>query len=50
MARSRTINVNYNTRNKKRYGFWNFIGDIFMLTITAGLWIIWIFIREMRKR
>jgi hypothetical protein len=34
---------------KKRYGFWNFIGDCFMVGITGGLWLIWIFVREMRK-
>ena len=30
------------------YGLLNFVFDIVMLCITAGLWIIWIFIREMR--
>jgi hypothetical protein len=34
----------------KRYGFWKFIGDCFMVFITWGLWLIWIFVREMRKR
>lgn len=34
----------------KRYGFWKFIGDCFMTLITYGLWLIWIFVREMRKR
>ena len=34
----------------KRYGVLNFIFDIFMTCITAGLWLIWIFVREMRKR
>jgi hypothetical protein len=33
----------------KKYGFWNFIGDCFMSLATGGLWVIWIFVREMRK-
>jgi len=32
----------------KRYGIFKFTGDIFMTIITGGLWLIWIFIREMR--
>lgn len=35
---------------RKRYGFWKFVGDCFMTIITCGFWIIWIFVREMRKR
>jgi hypothetical protein len=34
----------------RRYGFLNFLFDIFMITITAGFWFIWIFVREMRRR
>ena len=26
----------------KRYGFWKFIGDCFMVVITWGFWLIWI--------
>ena len=33
----------------KKYGFWNFIGDVLMCLITGGLWLIWIFVREMRR-
>ncbi len=33
---------------RKKYGFWKFMGDIFMTLITGGLWLIWIFVREMR--
>lgn len=33
----------------KKYGFWNFIGDVLMTLITGGFWLIWIFIREMRR-
>ena len=34
----------------RKYGAWNFLGDIIMVAITGGLWLIWIFIREMRQR
>lgn len=34
---------------KKSYGFFNFIWDVFMITITCGLWLVWIFVREMRR-
>lgn len=33
----------------RRYGLFNFLFDCFMVTITSGLWLIWIFIREMRR-
>lgn len=35
---------------QKSYGFFSFIGDVIMLFLTAGLWLIWIFVREMRRR
>ncbi len=38
------------TRTKRRYGFWNFIGDVLLTLLTGGLWLIWIFVREMRNR
>ena len=34
----------------KGYGFWGFVGDCIMVLITWGLWLIWIFVREMRRR
>lgn len=34
---------------RKPYGFFHFLFDIFMIAVTGGLWIIWIFVREMRK-
>lgn len=37
-------------RTKRRYGFWNFIGDVLFTLLTGGLWLIWIFVREMRNR
>lgn len=37
--------------NKRRpYGCMHFLWDLFMIAITGGLWLIWIFIREMRNR
>jgi hypothetical protein len=32
----------------RQYGFFHFLWDVFMVLITCGLWLIWIFIREMR--
>lgn len=33
----------------RRYGLFNFLFDVFMVFVTSGLWLIWIFIREMRR-
>jgi len=33
----------------RRYGLFNFLFDVFMVSVTGGLWLIWIFIREMRR-
>jgi hypothetical protein len=35
---------------QKSYGFMAFLFDILMFVITGGLWLIWVFVREMRKR
>ena len=35
---------------KKSYGFFKFLGDCIMVVLTWGLWLIWIFVREMRNR
>lgn len=32
------------------YGFFKLIGDLIMVGLTGGLWLIWIFIREMRRK
>lgn len=32
------------------YGFGKFILDAILSIVTGGLWLIWIFVREMRKR
>jgi hypothetical protein len=35
---------------QRRYGFFHFVWDCFMVLLTMGLWLIWIFVREMRRR
>jgi hypothetical protein len=35
---------------KKKYRLRNFLFDIVMTAVTGGLWLIWIFVREMRGR
>jgi hypothetical protein len=35
---------------RKNYGALNFLADIIMTVVTGGLWLIWIFVREMRSR
>ena len=37
-------------KEQKSYGFWSFVGDCIMVVLTWGFWLIWIFVREMRKR
>lgn len=38
------------TQAPRRYGCMGFIFDLFMIMITGGLWLVWIFVREMRRR
>ena len=33
---------------RRHYGFFKFCGDVIMTLFTAGLWLIWVFVREMR--
>ncbi len=35
---------------RRKYGFWKFLGDVFLTCLTGGFWLIWIFVREMRNR
>lgn len=42
MARYRTVAY----KKCRGYGFTNFIGDATMTICTGGLWLIWVFIRE----
>jgi hypothetical protein len=34
----------------KRYSAFNFLWDLLLTGLTGGLWLIWIFVREMRGR
>ena len=34
----------------KNYGFGSFLFDVVMTCITGGFWLIWVFVRENRKR
>jgi hypothetical protein len=35
---------------RRKYTLLHFIFDIVMCVLTGGLWLIWIFVREMRNR
>lgn len=45
-----TIHYHDYTVRRKSYGFFSFVGDVIMTLITGGFWLIWIFVREMRRR
>lgn len=34
----------------RRYGVVNFLVDVTLSVLTGGLWLIWVFCREMRGR
>jgi hypothetical protein len=42
--------VRYVYVEKRSYGFWNFVGDVILTILTSGFWLIWIFVRELRRR
>lgn len=50
MRRRTIIYVREPQRYREPYGFWNFMGDLALTFLTGGLWLIWIFVREMRAR
>jgi len=37
-------------KEQKSYGLFKFLGDCLMTIFTGGLWLIWVFVREMRRR
>ena len=39
-----------NRCSRRKYGILNFLFDILLVCLTGGLWLIWIFVREMRNR
>jgi hypothetical protein len=45
----RNVYVGPDRRAPKPYGFFRFLVDATMTLLTSGLWLIWIFVREMRK-
>jgi hypothetical protein len=38
------------SRPPRRYGVFRFLVDVTMCMLTGGLWLVWIFVREMRNR
>lgn len=46
VAYKETINMS----TRKKYGLFSFLFDIILCFVTGGLWLIWIFVREMRNR
>lgn len=37
------------SKNEKKYSLFNFLFDATITVVTGGIWLIWIFVREMRK-
>lgn len=35
---------------RKHYNLFNFVVDVTLTCFSGGLWLIWIFVREMRNR
>lgn len=35
---------------ERPYGCFSFLFDVVLTLVTGGLWLIWIFVREMRRR
>lgn len=38
------------SRRKSNYGCLPFLVDVLLTCLTGGLWLIWVFVREMRRR
>lgn len=38
------------TRKRRHYGVFHFLGDVLGVVFFNVFWLIWIFIREMRRR
>lgn len=49
LGRKRASYARGMAKNKK-YGLFSFLFDVVLTLITGGLWLIWIFVREMRRR
>ena len=44
------IVIKESPKQRDSYGCFSFLLDIFMVAVTCGFWLIWIFVRELRKR
>jgi hypothetical protein len=40
----------YTLESYRPYGCLGFLGDVIMTILTCGFWLIWVFVREMRRR
>ena len=47
---NRYIGDAYMSTSGSNYGCLSFIGDVVMTLLTGGLWLIWVFVREMQRR
>lgn len=45
-----TSGVIMSRSTRRRYGLMAFVFDLLLVFLTGGLWLIWIFVREMRNR
>lgn len=50
MVYRRVVRERHEFSPTRQYSCLGFLGDVFMTIITGGLWLIWIFVREMRRR
>lgn len=44
------MSVVYVVVKEKRYGFWHFMGDLFLIYITGGLWGLYLLLRHLRSK
>lgn len=44
------MDIYVNMRQKRKYGFGQFLWDSFLTLCTGGLWLIRVFCREMRNQ
>lgn len=42
--------IHMRNRRTYNYGCFGFILDCILTLVTGGLWLIWVFVREMRRR
>ena len=49
-AERRTFRLERHPMSSRQYGLFRFLLDVLLVVITGGFWLIWIFVREMRRR